>query len=93
MTLLTQTSSSLLPLRIGLNKAKRQVVWLILYLMACLDCWFQLEKKVEEALEDDKLEAIVCVAGGWAGGNAASPGQNQYSCRARTMRMEVFFQI
>lgn len=28
--------------------------------------------KVEEVLKNDKLDAIVCVAGGWAGGNAAS---------------------
>lgn len=25
-------------------------------------------------LSDDKVDAILCVAGGWAGGNAASPG-------------------
>lgn len=25
-------------------------------------------------LKEDKLDAVVCVAGGWAGGNAASPG-------------------
>lgn len=29
-------------------------------------------------MKDDKLEAIVCVAGGWAGGNAASSGEDQY---------------
>ena len=27
-----------------------------------------------EVLEDNKLNAIVCVAGGWAGGNASSQG-------------------
>jgi dihydropteridine reductase len=27
-------------------------------------------EKVKELLNDDKLEAVVCVAGGWAGGNA-----------------------
>ncbi|KAL8564374.1 hypothetical protein ACOMHN_057396 [Nucella lapillus] len=29
-------------------------------------------KRVAETLGDDKLDAIFCVAGGWAGGNAAS---------------------
>lgn len=32
----------------------------------------QVHAKVENVLKDDKLEAVVCVAGGWAGGNAAS---------------------
>lgn len=27
-------------------------------------------KKVDEALNGEKLDAIICVAGGWAGGNA-----------------------
>jgi len=27
--------------------------------------------KVKEALNDNKLDAVICVAGGWAGGNAA----------------------
>ena len=30
--------------------------------------------KVQAAVGEDKLDAVVCVAGGWAGGNAASPG-------------------
>jgi len=34
----------------------------------------QLCGKVEEMLAGEKLDAIVCVAGGWAGGNAASKG-------------------
>lgn len=29
---------------------------------------------MSEALQDNKLNAIVCVAGGWAGGNAGSQG-------------------
>ncbi len=36
--------------------------------------FFQVGTKVEEVLKEDKLDAIVCVAGGWAGGNAASAG-------------------
>ena len=28
-----------------------------------------------EVLQDDKVDAIICVAGGWAGGNAASNGK------------------
>ncbi|KAI6219301.1 Dihydropteridine reductase [Aphelenchoides besseyi] len=39
-------------------------------------CWIEHEahvlKEVEDALKGDKLDAILCVAGGWAGGNAAS---------------------
>ena len=46
-----------------------------------LKCFYclseQLEVKVEEVLKEDKLDAIVCVAGGWAGGNASSSGINQ----------------
>ena len=34
----------------------------------------QVSGKVQEAMGEDKLDALVCVAGGWAGGNAASPG-------------------
>ena len=30
--------------------------------------------KVEETLAGEKLDAILCVAGGWAGGNAAAKG-------------------
>jgi hypothetical protein len=32
------------------------------------------EKDVEESLKDEKVDAILCVAGGWAGGNAANKG-------------------
>ena len=31
-------------------------------------------KKMAELLDGDKLDAVLCVAGGWAGGNAASKG-------------------
>ena len=34
----------------------------------------QVCSKVEESLGSDKVDAILCVAGGWAGGNAASKG-------------------
>lgn len=37
-------------------------------------CIVQASSKVEGILNDDKLDAIVCVAGGWAGGNASSQG-------------------
>ncbi|PIK35873.1 putative dihydropteridine reductase [Apostichopus japonicus] len=40
------------------------------------DVWTEQETevggKIEEALKEEKLDAILCVAGGWAGGNAAS---------------------
>ncbi|KAE9555821.1 hypothetical protein FO519_001035 [Halicephalobus sp. NKZ332] len=40
-------------------------------------CWITQEahvlKEVESALGDNRLDAVLCVAGGWAGGNAASP--------------------
>lgn len=35
---------------------------------------FQMQTKVPDALQGDKVDAILCVAGGWGGGNAASPG-------------------
>lgn len=31
--------------------------------------------KVGESLQGAKIDAIICVAGGWAGGNAASKGK------------------
>lgn len=37
--------------------------------------YLQVAGKVQAAMGEDKLDAVVCVAGGWAGGNAASPGQ------------------
>lgn len=40
-----------------------------------------ISKKLAEALGgDNKVDAILCVAGGWAGGNAASDGKFLYSC-------------
>jgi len=38
------------------------------------------EKKVGEVLGSDKVDAIVCVAGGWAGGNAASNSRYPGAC-------------
>ncbi|XP_014242146.1 dihydropteridine reductase isoform X2 [Cimex lectularius] len=39
--------------------------------------WLQQEsqvlKEVSSVLDGNKLDAVICVAGGWAGGNAASP--------------------
>lgn len=32
----------------------------------------EVEEKVAELLKEDKVDAVVCVAGGWAGGNAAA---------------------
>ncbi len=34
----------------------------------------QVSRTVEEALGGEKVDAVLCVAGGWAGGNAASKG-------------------
>ena len=34
----------------------------------------QVSRIVEETLSGEKVDAVVCVAGGWAGGNAASKG-------------------
>ena len=31
-------------------------------------------EEVSSALKGEKLDAIICVAGGWAGGNAAAKG-------------------
>ena len=36
--------------------------------------------KVAEVLEGNKLDAVLCVAGGWAGGNAASKGIAVFIC-------------
>ena len=35
----------------------------------------EITKKVEGMLGENKLDAILCVAGGWAGGNASSKGK------------------
>ncbi len=37
----------------------------------------QVSQKVEETLAGEKVDAVLCVAGGWAGGNAASKGTHQ----------------
>lgn len=34
----------------------------------------QVLKAVEGSLGGEKVDAVLCVAGGWAGGNAASDG-------------------
>lgn len=43
------------------------------------DSWQDQERaaleQVDKVLAGDKLDAIVCVAGGWAGGNASSDGE------------------
>ena len=35
----------------------------------------EITKSVESLLGDNKLDAVLCVAGGWAGGNAAAKGK------------------
>lgn len=44
------------------------------------DLWTEQAEKVIEAvgaqLDGNKLDAVLCVAGGWAGGNAANKGNN-----------------
>lgn len=35
----------------------------------------EVSARVAETLGDDKVDAILCVAGGWAGGNAGSKRQ------------------
>ena len=44
----------------------------------CL-CCVQVERKVREAVGEEKLDAVICVAGGWAGGNVASPGKDVHT--------------
>lgn len=34
--------------------------------------------ELEAKLNGEKLDAVICVAGGWAGGNAASKGNTYY---------------
>ena len=36
----------------------------------------QVQSRLAEVLNGEKLNAIFCVAGGWAGGNASSKGTN-----------------
>ena len=43
-------------------------------LCVCVCVCVQVVEKVQAAVGEEKLDAVVCVAGGWAGGNAASPG-------------------
>ena len=52
----------------------------------------QVSRKVDEALGGEKVDAVVCVAGGWAGGNAASKGANKYTCieRYKDIRLPVY---
>ena len=40
--------------------------------------FIQVSKQVEDTLNGEKLDAILCVAGGWAGGNAASKGDDHF---------------
>ena len=44
----------------------------------------QVAGKVQEAMGEETLDAIVCVAGGWAGGNAASPGVCTSTCPCKS---------
>lgn len=32
-------------------------------------------KELDSVLGSDKLDAVICVAGGWAGGNSSSEGR------------------
>lgn len=34
--------------------------------------------QVGSLLNGEKVDAVICVAGGWAGGNAASKGDNEF---------------
>ncbi len=34
----------------------------------------QVNVKISDSLQDNKIDAVICVAGGWAGGNSASKG-------------------
>ena len=43
---------------------------------SCLVLWAQVQNKVEELLEGKHLDAVICVAGGWAGGNAKNKSDN-----------------
>lgn len=40
------------------------------YLHLCLSFFIQVTADVSELLGEDKVDAILCVAGGWAGGSA-----------------------
>ena len=49
-----------------------------LIIVEFLCIYFQADGKVDDILHDDKLDAVICVAGGWAGGNAASKRNNSH---------------
>lgn len=49
-------------------------------LSSALPPTLQVDGKVDDIVLEHKLDAIICVAGGWAGGNAASAG-NDCTCR------------
>ncbi len=49
--------------------------------------------KVENVLGDNKLDAIVCVAGGWAGGNAASNGMSVKNFINQLLTNFVFYSV
>jgi hypothetical protein len=47
-------------------------------LTALAALYFQVQTKVEELLGGEKLDAIICVAGGWAGGSASSKSKLEF---------------
>lgn len=50
------------------------------------DSWTEQEeeitKHVEGMLGENKVDAILCVAGGWAGGNASAKSKDMYTTTA-----------
>ena len=55
----------------------------------CMYMSTQVAGKVQIAVGGEKLDAVVCVAGGWAGGNAASPGTTYMACN-RTCWLDCY---
>ena len=50
--------------------------------LRCADA-VKVESKVADVMRDDKFDAMLCVAGGWAGGSAASRGEERRLPAAR----------
>lgn len=48
-----------------------------------------INQALDKVLEGQKLRALLCVAGGWAGGNAASKSKNDNSLHARKVKKQV----
>lgn len=52
-------------------------IYLLQHLSTVIFDFVQVTSDVSQLLGEQKVDAILCVAGGWAGGNCSSKGQNE----------------